>query len=157
MKTMTEKISFKNVLMILMALLLSVSTTSCLGDDDDDDEDQRIQESAASTGLCGCTWVLKSIIDGETTDTDVQHDVYIFDETGEGTHEYTDEAGAVCTINFTWKSYLYNVNLHELVIRLEGDSLDQYTYYAIDTENGCLRLMALNSSGYTVIHEYEAQ
>lgn len=141
--------------MILLALVLSVSATSCLGSDTEEEE-TLIPESAASTGLCGCTWVLKSIIDSETTQTDVPHDTYVFSLTGEGVHEYTDAAGAVCTVNFTWKSYLINVNTHQLVVRLEGDTLDQYTYYAVD-QNGTLRMMAVNESGYTVINEYEAQ
>lgn len=142
--------------MILLALVLSVSATSCLGSDDEDVE-ELIPESAASTGLCGCTWVLQSILDGETTETNVPHDTYIFDITGEGTREYTDAAGAICSINFTWQSYLVNNTMHQLVVRLEGDNFDQYTYYAVDKSNRTLRVMTINENGYTVINEYKAQ
>lgn len=141
--------------MIVMALLLAVSTASCLNNDDDE-EDEAILETAESTGLCGVNWVLTSIIEGETTTTDVPHDTYVFDLSGEGYHEYTDDDGVQGSVNFTWNSYYLNVNLHELVIRLEGDGYDQYTYYAIDA-NGYLRIMTVNSYGITVIYEYEAR
>lgn len=154
-KTMTEKINFKNMLMLAMMLLASVSFTSCLGNDNGDEEEA---ETPLSTGLCGISWYLQSI-EGVSDESLLDpNDCYIFDLTGNGSHRYTDkESGEVKIMTFTWKSYTYTGTTHRLALKYaEYGDMEFSTIYTIDAE-GRLCMVIGDSEGNNRVAYYEAR
>lgn len=155
---MTEKLNFKYALLLVMALVFSFSMTSCLGDDDDEDV-VWVEEEASETHLCGVTWVLANIQDDDSDDTDdaeVAHEVYVFDLSGEGYHEFVED-GVIQTNNFTWKSYKYGTS-HKLSMLIEGyESYGEFeTLYAVENLV-TLRIMAAGDDGAAVVKEFRAE
>ncbi len=136
---MKEKLTFRNVLLLIVMMLASATITSCNSSDDNDV--QYIEDNPLSTGLCGTKWVLKSITNNAPT---YYYEAYVFDVSGNGTYEYIEtEGSSKATKNFTWKSYTPSDKSLKM-LELDGT---QYTFYAI-TENNHLHI---TPDGYNVL------
>ncbi len=166
---MTEKINIRSLFTIMIAVMLSVSFTSCLGNDDEE-EAQWIEEPAIETGLCGPTWVWeKSNSESDTNtgnkedsdtginpETTIIREMYVFNLSGNGSHEYTYSNGETKQDAFIWKSYRYGTN-HLLSLIIEGYDTPAETLYAIENMT-VLRIMVVNETGTgTTIKEFRAE
>lgn len=147
---MTEKLTLRNLFMIAIAVMLSVSFTSCFGDVD---EEEWIEQPAIETGLCGETWVWeKATGDDETgkdewTDDTVVREVYEFDLSGSGRYEYECANGDNVSHNFTWKS-LKNANTALRMLYIVLDGVEYGTYYAIENMT-TLRILVVDETSET--------
>ena len=143
---MTEKINFKNMLMMALMLLSSVAFTSCLGDD----TDKEVEISPMESGLCGFSWELASItgVDEE----ELTYEKYTFELDGSGVLEYEDEeTGELKESLFTWKAYAYNNNKTIFCLEIQykdyGD-LKFITYYTITDIGQLCMEKATNAIAY---------
>lgn len=134
---MTEKINFKNMLMMALLLLSSVTFTSCLGDD----TEKETEVPPIESGLCTFSWELASITGVD--ENDLTYEKYTFGLDGSGVLVYEDEeTGELKESLFTWKAYAYNNNKTVFCLEIQykdyGD-LKFITFYTI-TEIGQLCL-----------------
>lgn len=140
---MKQKLTLKNVFILAMMLLASASFTSCNNGSSSSGFDSYEKQDPTTTGLCGTKWVLQNVIGIAEK---VTYDTYIFNATGNGLHEYTED-GEVKQISFTWESYDTGKTRRLLMLNIGGGQ--SYTYYNISSDN---RLYF--TSDNTIVYEY---
>lgn len=151
--------------MLAIALMLSISFTSCF---DDENEEEWIEQPAIETGLCGMTWVWEKTDSGNGDNPDegynpdinpgksIVREVYVFDISGKGYHEYSYADGEIAKDNFTWKSYKYGTN-RLLSLMIEGYEIAAETLYAVENMT-ILRMLVVNETGTgTTTKEFRAE
>lgn len=157
---MTAKLNFKNLFMIVIAIMLSVSFSSCFKGLE---EEEWIEQPAIETGLCGVSWVWERSDSESETDSDIDvntektiiREVYVFDLSGNGYHDYTYANNETKRDLFRWKSYIYNTTR---MLTLVIDGTEYGTYYAIENMT-TLRILVAdeNSDSGTATKEFLAE
>lgn len=117
-------------LLILALAISAFALNSCLKSDS---SGLPSPDTAASTGICGTTWVLDSV--GSRPATAEQYESYIFNLDGTGTHVgYDTSSQSRLTTKFSWASYYGYL----ITVKFEGSGYAGNLYYRL-MKNGYLR------------------